>query len=377
VYKEIVFINQNAGYLMVDIVNAHRHQYQKRTLLAGRIIERNVPLDPDVKVSKIIQYDRASSVRRIFTWGWAFLQILIKIKLRYRDADLYIVSNPPLATFLPLFCKNRFFILSFDLYPDVLVEYGMFKPNSPIVRWWNKKNLRIFTRASKIFTLSEGMRTILLRSVNEEKISVVPLWTDNTFFKPVRKEENVFRMQHALQGKFVVMYSGNLGYTHLPEVLIEMAKRSDNPDVIFLIVGEGDKQKSLQSQINSHQLTNCIMLPWQSVEMLRYSLAAADLAVVTLGRGASLLSVPSKTFNFLSVGVPILCVANSASEVASLVARYEIGKHFEESEVDQMLTFVNELYLNKSMHKAYSQRSLEASHEFTSVNAGRLVAKHV
>ena len=141
--EAIVFINQNAGYLMIDIIHAHA-DYPQRTIIAGKLIERNAKLDKEVKFEKIIAYNRSSSIKRLFTWSWGFIQILWLVKVRYRKAELFIVTNPPFASFLPLFSSNVFSLLVYDVYPDVLIAYKMIDLNSFISRFWKNLNKRIF-----------------------------------------------------------------------------------------------------------------------------------------------------------------------------------------------------------------------------------------
>ena len=81
---------------------------------------------------------------------------------------------------------------------------------------------------------------------------------------------------------------------------------SQNPDVIFLIIGDGDRRKWLETDIRKRKLKNCKLLPLQAVDKIPYSFASADLAIVSLGTMASGLSLPSKTFNFMSAGLPLL-----------------------------------------------------------------------
>ena len=75
--KKIVFINQDSGYLMIDIVNAHVAKGYECVLITGRLVERNSKLSESVKVKRIIAYNRSSTFRRLFTWSFGFLQIFI------------------------------------------------------------------------------------------------------------------------------------------------------------------------------------------------------------------------------------------------------------------------------------------------------------
>ena len=369
----IVFINQNAGYLMIDIIHAHA-DYPRRTIIAGKLIERNAKLDKGVKFEKIIAYNRSSSFKRLFTWSWGFIQILWLVKVRYRKAELFIVTNPPLASLIPLFVRNVFSLLVYDVYPDALIAYKKIDSNSLISRFWKKSNKNIFKKAKNIFTISDGIKKVLCQYIDPDKIKVIPVWTDNSFLKPVPKAENKFIQNYSLENKFLVMYSGNLGHSHPVEVLLEIAAAIKDKDIYFVIIGEGDKQKLIRSLIEKKSLINCILLPWQEVEMLPYSLAAADIGVVTLSKESSSLSIPSKTFNLMSVGVPIMGIADSASELSNLINNLQIGKCFHQKDIEQMISFIEFVKSNRDYKNSLQHNSLLASKQFGSENALKFVS---
>jgi glycosyltransferase involved in cell wall biosynthesis len=368
--NEIVYINQNAGYLMIDIINAKDNSF-KKSIISGKIIPRNKQLANDVTINKIISYDRSSSIKRIFTWTWGFFQILFLVKFKYKKAELFIVTNPPFATFLPLFCKNKFSLLVYDIYPDAFVQYGILNKQSKLIKYWENANKKLYPKAQHIYTLSNGMKNLLSNYVNEAKISVVPIWTDSAFLKPIPKEENEFIKQNKLENKFIVMYSGNLGFSHDVEIIPEIAKIITIPEIEFLIIGGGDKKTLIEQKIKEYQLTNCKLLPWQETKMLPFSLASADLSIVTLGKEASLLSVPSKTFNIMSVGTPLLCIASRKSELAQLVNSNKVGKIFDANQLKEINDFILELYNNNDLLEEYKNNSLLTSKLFGPENANK------
>lgn len=372
----IVFINQNAGYLMIDIINAHQ-QYNKRCIITGKLISRNTNLDNAVKIENIIAYNRTSPLRRMITWFLGFAQIIWLIKTRYRKSELFIVTNPPFAGLVPLFCNNKFSMLVYDIYPDVLVAYNFFADSSFITKTWRKANRTIFKKANRIFTISNGMKNVLSQYIDKEKIEVVSLWADNRFLKPLEKTDNIFISNNNLQGKFLIIYSGNLGHAHNIEVMVEIASAIKDKYIHFVIIGEGDKKESINTMIQKNKLNNCTLLPWQDVAVLPFSLSSADLAVVTLGKDASGLSIPSKIFSLMSVGAPLICIADLGSELVSMVNQYQIGKCFDPTEVEKMITFIQYVKSNKEYHFELIQNTLKASKNFGPENALKFVEPKV
>ena len=358
---------------MIDIINEYVKAGFSCTLLTGRLVVRNNPLHPSVKIGHIIRYNRVTTFKRLYTWTIAFLQIWSKILVKYRKDTLFIVSNPPFAPLLPLFVKNRFILLFFDIYPDVLSELGYLSRNSRIINWWEGFNSRVFVKAAGIFTITNGMKKVLSKYVDEKKIDVVSLWTDNEFLKPVSPHNNPFIEKHNLSGKFVVLYSGNLGLAGDVDVLLEVAAEITRNDIIFVIIGEGARKVRMQEKARSLNIENVVFLPWQPVNELTYSFSSADLAVVTLGKGASMLAIPSKLYNFLSVGAPLLCISPENSEVDNLISGYDCGRNFESSETKRIIAFIMEVAGNKSLHQQMKANSLKASAEFNSDNVIKLV----
>ena len=360
---------------MIDIITEYVNKGYDCILFTGRLVERNRKLPQSVKIEKIIRYRRTSKLYRLFTWSIGFIQILTKLLIKYPSDELFIVSNPPLAPLLPLFLQNQFSLLLFDIYPDVLVELGYSAPTSAIVLLWQKLNRKIYPKASEVYTISEGMGQVLKKYRSEASLKVNYIWTDNTFFTHVSRENNHFIKAHNLSGKFVVMYSGNLGLAGDVEVMISVAGMICRDDIVFIIIGEGAKKKLISSKIEAlgPEKKNVILLPWQPVGQLPYTFSAASLAVISLGAGASKLAIPSKIFNFMSVGAPLLCISEAGSEIERLVEKYNCGKNFEPSDIEGIAWFIQKMADDNVLMEKMSMNSLLASRDFSVKNAGNFL----
>ncbi|MCX6238332.1 MAG: glycosyltransferase family 4 protein [Bacteroidia bacterium] len=368
-----VFINQSSGYLMVDIVNAYAETGCQCVIVSGLMVERNHPLNNQVKRQKIIRYNNKTPLKRIFTWGLGTIQILWFIWFKYRKAHLFIVSNPPFAPLLPLALRNSFSLLIFDVYPDALTELGFLKKSSPIIRLWKKANCIVFGRAKNIFTITEGMKEALKPYAGERPVTVVPIWTDNEFLKPLPVEKNPFITKHNLTGKFVVLYSGNIGVSNEVEVLADVAKTINRDDIVIVIIGSGAHKKRLENKVKKEGIRNCLILPWQDASQLPFTLSAANLAVVTLGKGASKLAIPSKLYSLLSVGAPILGITDQSSDLHQLIERHDIGCCFAPENKEGIVTYIEHLANNTEHCKRLSTNALKASQLYTIKNVAKFL----
>ena len=374
--KSILLVNQSSGYLMVDIVNAfvNSGKYDKVELFAGEInIRPSVP-DKSVHVIKTVKYNKSSTLRRLLSWTGAFLHLLFVVWFRGRNCELFLVSNPPLTTFVPLFSRKKYSILIYDLYPDSLFSQGFVKRDSFIAKWWAKKNRKVFAKANHVFTISDDMKRTVAQYIDEAKISVVYNWAHNEHLMPVAKADNSFLKEHGLEDKFIVLYSGNMGMTHDIDVLVDVANElKENTAIHFLFIGEGAKKEIIEKKIADYQLTNCTVLPFQPLEVLPYSMGAADIAVVTTDANQTGLSVPSKTYSYLSVGAVLMCLADKNSELGRMVVDNNIGACFNRSELDKMVSFVSEMASDSQKLDQYKKNSRTLSMDFTPENAKQYV----
>lgn len=356
----IVLINQSSGYLMEDIACAFSKEYGKVVVISSYDMKNAI-------TDRIVPYDKSSSFKRVFTWLVATLQIGWKVVWKYRGRELFIVSNPPLAPLLPLILRNRFKLLIFDIYPDVLVSQQKMKDSNFVIHWWRKANRKVFAKADQVFTISEGMKECLCQYTEKDKIKVVPLWPNSTHIHPIEKADNQFIRKYRLDGKFVVLYSGNLGSTHRMDVLVDVAQRME--DVMFVIIGEGAKKRLIADRVEKEKCQNVMLLPYQPLETFSHVLSAADIAVVTLDMKASQMSVPSKTFNVMAVGAPVMGIASPDSELGRMVSQYDMGRIFLPDDIDGMVAFIQKMKDDDSLRSLYSKNSLAASRHYTSENA--------
>ncbi len=372
--KNIVIACQSCGYLLKDIANAYASAGYEVLCMISKDSQQRIKdsLLDGIKMETVISYNRLSSFKRVFTWCVCALQMLFKIGLSHRKSHVLYVSNPPFAPLLPLILNNRFSILIWDIYPDVLVNQHVIPEGNFIAKWWRKANKKVYKRASCVYTLSEGMKDCLKTYVDEKILKVVPLWPDNSNLHFIKKNDNLFIRKNHLEGKFIVMYSGNMGDTHRMDVLLDVAKNVGE-DIVFVLIGEGGKKKIIEKRAAEENLKNVLILPYQPYDFLSHSLSAADIAVITLDAVSSQVSVPSKTFNMMSLGKPLLCIASPESELGNIVKKYQIGEIFQPENIDGITEFVLKLKHDDDFRRQYAENSLKASREFSVENAKKFV----
>jgi glycosyltransferase involved in cell wall biosynthesis len=214
-----------------------------------------------------------------------------------------------------------------DLYPEVAEEAGVIETGGVLAGVMRRLSTGALQGHDAIVAVGRCMKErIVGRGVREEKVTVVPNWPPSTV-KPVGRDTNPFRREHDLDGRFVVMYSGNMGLAHPFGPVLDAAERlqNDRPDVEFLLVGDGPRKEALQRRVAHQGIDNVRFLPFQPRERLAESLSAADLHLVTMQEAMEGLVVPSKLYGVLAAGRPALFLGPEGSEAARVVEEHDCG----------------------------------------------------
>lgn len=244
--------------------------------------------------------------------------------------DILVSFSPPLPLGLSAWSLSRLWHVPWvlqleDLYPDAATAAGILT-NKRVIAFFSAMERFLYRTATHISVISEEFRRRLLeKDVPVSKLEVIPVWADpdEVHFLP---KQNRFRRENGLAERFVVLYAGNIGLTScLEDVLGAADILRGQPDIQFVIVGEGVKKVSLASGARSKNLKNILFLPYQPRELFPEMLAAADLNLVTLAPSAALSSLPSKTFSAMASARPILAVAPAQSEIAQIVQKAGCG----------------------------------------------------
>ncbi len=252
-------------------------------------------------------------------------QVLVRGLFTPRLRGILVSTSPPLASFAAVLIgflrRSPITYWAMDINPDQMVALGRLDPKALSVRAFDAFNRLILRRAASVVALDRFMGDRLCAKYDiSEKLLVMPPWPHGEHQEPVPHDENPFRKKHGLQGKFVVMYSGNHALTNPIDTLIETALRMQNrEDLVFLFVGGGVRKQEVDEAIAKHQPTNLLSLPYQPREQTRWSLSAADVHVVTLGDSVVGIVHPCKVYGAMALGRPLLYFGPNPSHVSDLL----------------------------------------------------------
>jgi colanic acid biosynthesis glycosyl transferase WcaI len=301
-------------------------------------------------------FGKKNVVARVSDYLSFYLGASWKLLRLPRHDIVMALTTPPLIGLIALSIgrlrRMRIVSLVQDIYPDVAVSLGALKERSIVTRLLNRISRFTLRRSHRIVVLGECMRERVIAKVGDADVStridVIHNWADGEEIAPLNGEENSFASAQNLAGKFVILFSGNLGRVNEFRTVLEAARNlHDREDILFLFIGEGAKAAEIEAFAKAHDLRNIRMLPYQPRENLKYSLAAGDASLVTLADGLAGLSVPSKTYGILAAGRPIIFVGDASSSTARIVKEKACGAVVSSGDSDGLTRIITDWALNR------------------------------
>lgn len=331
----------STGYYLTRIAEGLVTDFDVKVLCGQPTYSARGVLAPKHEVHAGVEIFRAAGTRldknvipfRLLNMVTLGLSIFFKALRNFRAGDrVLVVTTPPSMPFVVALAAlargASYTLLIHDNYPEILIATKKTKPDSLLVRTLSHTNRWLYKSAAKIIVVGRDMRDLLARKTRglDIPISTIPNWAELETVAPVERSENRLLDNLGLQDKFVFLYAGNMGHPNDLESIVECAARLvDRDDIHFLFLGTGVKRRWLESAVAARKLKNLTVLDARPRSEQREFLNACDVALVSLVSNMVGVSMPSRTYNILAAGKPILALAEPDSELALVVKEDEVG----------------------------------------------------
>jgi colanic acid biosynthesis glycosyl transferase WcaI len=214
-----------------------------------------------------------------------------------------------------------------DINPDQLVATGRVGAKSFVVRcfdWMNRCTLR---RASHVVVLDRFMRDRMLKKMDvSQKVHVTPPWAHDHVAGNVLHADNPFRSRYGLQDSFVVMYAGNHGEATPVEAMLEAARLLQaDARIKFVFIGGGVRKALVDRFVERERPGSVLSLPYQPLKDIRFSLAAADVHLVSLAPEGVGVVHPCKLYGALACGRPVIAISPTESYATDILQHRSVG----------------------------------------------------
>lgn len=301
-----------------------------------------------------LNLDKNNFIKRLCRLLISSWLIFFKTIISVRKGDKILVATNPafLILIMPFIAwlKNvNYRILVHDIFPENLVAIKKISANSLMYKLMKFLFDRAYSSANECIVIGRDMKEILLaKTGNKTSIRIIPIWADVNSVFPLDKCDTDMCQKMKLSNKFIFQFAGNLGYAQGVDNLLDAIRTVKNEHIHFLFIGSGAKYDVIQDYIVSFKARNISLLPFQDKSMQNDFINACDVGIVTLSEGMYGLGVPSKSYNIMAAGKPILYIGDNESEIALCINEYSLGWIVKPGDPNELSLKFEKIYEKKS-----------------------------
>lgn len=294
-------------------------------------------------------FGKKSIALRLIDFGLFYVLALLRaITLPRADVIIALTTPPFIATvgyLRKLLRGTKFVYWVMDLYPDTPIACGMMRGDSLLAKALGAVNNFTLRHADCNVLLGRCMENLVMaKGAPAQRCAVIPVWNVAEETQVKSPEQSSYRKEWQLEGKFVVMYSGNLGIGHDAKTLYLAAEMlRDHPDIRFVFVGGGKRAEELKAYVQDKKLDNVFIKPYQPRAKLSDLLALGNVHMISLLERATGVMLPSKVYGIMGAGRPAIFVGSPRSEVAMVLTENNCGFVVKNDDVDGLAELIKSL----------------------------------
>jgi len=324
-----------------------------------------------VRITRVgsTDYPRLAMKRRVLNY-LSYVALSIPRSL-FLPCDLVLaMTDPPFEGIVGAavaLLKNKPYVYNIrDMYPDMALGGAIVAPGL-LARIWEGLHRWALRRATRVIVLGEDMRArIIAKGVDPAGIEIVrdgaailppdapPPALDAEIIRTIRGEYN-----------FVLVHAGNIGFYGAWETLITAVRGLAEDGVGLVFVGEGAQRKRVETLAGG--IKNVRFLPFFPANRIPSVLAAPDAHVITVKRGLEGVVVPSKMYEILAAGKPIVAVAPEETDAASLGAKFGFAVSADPDIPEKVATTIRSLVVDKAKLQSMGRAARAAAPDYDRV----------
>lgn len=339
---KVLVVNQSLGSMFHDLIEDMALEVRGITIICGN---KAAFAAENVHIIQGPVYIKRSTIPRLASWIKFVVFAFRKIMLYNKYWLIIFYSNPPMLPWMGWILNairgQRYIVNILDVYPDIIVQTGRLPNWNPIIIFWRWLNRKAYARAERLITLGPYMVSTVstyLCNRRQKQVVLIPTWVDVNEIMPIKKDQNPFAKKYFQLRCITIQYSGNIGLTHDISLMIKAAEALQyDHRFYFMIIGEGPAKYNLEKYCKQKKLKNIIFLPFQDDEDFKYSLAAADISVVSMGKGAEGVMMPCKTYFSMAAGAAIVGISYPPNDLTAVIEENECGINVEPSDLNSIL----------------------------------------
>lgn len=283
---------------------------------------------------------KSTALRLLGFIYWHIVSFFIGLTVRH--VELILSPSPPLTLgFLNLGlakmkgCKVVYNVQ--EIYPDILKLKGGI--SLKFLSWMEKK---VYNGSDAVTTIDKVFHdTIVDRFEDKSKLHIIPNFVDTDLYHEVKGQElenlrirwsntNLSNDPNTIK----LLYAGNIGHAQSWEPLIELADRTRDLNVEYVVIGEGAKRGYVEEEIHKRDLNKLHLLPYQPRELMPAILSYSDASFIFMAPEMDGDGFPSKVYTIMACERPMLILSGKNTPIVNFLEGKGCAKLITEKDFD-------------------------------------------
>ena len=285
---------------------------------------------------------KENTIQRAFNYfNFFFEAIKVGIKVS-KDSDLIIATSPQLlvgvaGAIISKINKKKFILDIRDLWPDIVLDMGVMKRYNPIYIILKILENFMYKQSDYLIYNSPGFKEYLECKYPKENMSLITNGIDDYILEYFKDKQ----VKIEKKDKYKILYAGNLGIAQDIKILVDLAKR--RKDIEVILIGKGSQEKIIVDKIKELQVENIKLISsiprvellnlYEEIDILFLQLKDIKMFEKT---------IPSKIFEYIAAQKPIIYgVEGIAREI--LEEEFKRNYYFKANNLDNLEETLNKL----------------------------------
>lgn len=367
--------------LYVDLIKEWAKRGHNITVIGSSLEKSRLSIEDGIKVIRVKAgkiVGENNLIRKgvnMATLSYKYLFAYKKYKKKIGEFDWIVLPTPPI-TLIDFISKikqqnTKLYLILRDIHPQSSASLGEIK-----YKWMYDF---LYKRSQKGYMLSDIIGCMSPRNIEyimkehpnleESKMRVLYNWLKYPTFQPCVDIRN----RYNLDGKYIVLFGGNIALGQRIENIIDLACHyAENPKIRFVIIGKGVKKKELMDMAKSQGLKNILFLNYMPQEEYLSFVQNVDLGLISINENNAAPTCPSKIVSYMALGIPTLALINSNNDYGEIIEKAGAGYWAVGSDKEKVYTLFDELYNNSTLRKEMGKNGFEFYKKYLTVEEAYL-----
>lgn len=144
----------------------------------------------------------------------------------------------------------------------------------------------------------------------------------------------------------------------------------ENRDIHFLLSGWGIGFDQLREMQSEARLPNVTLVDRVEDDQLETFLSAADVWIIPYRKNVAGVSVPSRCYNLLAIGRPVILVSEADAEAALTVTEHDVGWVVEPGSAEELAKTISRAAGAKDRQRAERASEIAGRFDFETAMTG-------